>query len=57
MAFLGVIAVVHFTLTLLPYGTWIALPVCWGIIYLIARKMINISWKKLKPNIKITSIT
>lgn len=48
MAFLGVIAVVHFTLTLLPYGTWIALPVCWGIIYLIARKMINISWKKVE---------
>ena len=48
MAFLGVIAVVHFTLTLLPYGTWIALPICWGIIYLIARKMINISWKKVE---------
>lgn len=48
MAFLGVLAVVHFTITLLPFGTLAALPVCWGIIYLIARKMINISWEKIE---------
>lgn len=48
MAFLGVLAVVHFTLTLLPYATLIALPVCWGIIYLIYRKIINISWEKIE---------
>lgn len=48
MAFLGVIAVVHFTLTLLPYATLAAIPVCWGIIYLIARKLIHISWAKIE---------
>lgn len=48
MAFLGVMAVVHFTLTLLPYATLIALPVCWAIICLIARKIINISWGKIE---------
>ena len=48
MAFLGVIAVVHFTLTLLPYATLVALPVCWGIIYWIARKITHVSWNKIE---------
>lgn len=48
MALLGVIATVHFTLTLLPYATLIAIPAGWGIIYLLAHKIINISWEKIE---------
>lgn len=48
MVFLVVIAVVHFTLTLLPYATAIAIPLCWGVIILVARRIIRVPWQKIE---------
>lgn len=48
IVFLGIIALLHFLITFIPYANIIALPLCWGVIVLIARKIINVRWKRIE---------
>lgn len=48
MGFLGIVALLHFLITFIPYANIIAIPLSWGIILFVTRKITNVHWKKIE---------